>query len=342
MKRHLIIFGGFHDNPLREGDAKYFNDVHAFDTQEMKWKKLEISGVKPPSPRSGCNMFTTSDGRIVIYGGYSKEKVKNKTSGKKASAIDSSKEVGRAMDDMFLLVADKHDETLTKWRWHNVKQTGERPNARSGISSVAVPNSNKAFFFGGVNDEETNESDTDDDDDMRQGNFYSDLYLCSIENEKATWQKIELSGVNKDIVGEKKKRRGDRKDKQSDELKNQDDLDHSSEGGSDSEETAEQDSEATKGIERLEINPSEDEISQNQENTDCSNSTIRVVEDGAFTISSTIIHSESATQIESTNDAKKDKHHRGNGGITFKKGCGYIYGTVNMAYFILLQYKIPI
>ena len=84
MKRHLIVFGGFHDNPLRGGCAKYFNDVHAFDTQEMRWKKLEITGVKAPSTRSGCNMFALSDGRIIVYGGYCKENIKNKAgSGKK-------------------------------------------------------------------------------------------------------------------------------------------------------------------------------------------------------------------------------------------------------------------
>ena len=39
VRRHLVVFGGFHDN-LRE--CKYFNDVHAFDMDNMKWKKLEV------------------------------------------------------------------------------------------------------------------------------------------------------------------------------------------------------------------------------------------------------------------------------------------------------------
>jgi len=29
-----------------------------------------------PSPRSGCQMFAMDDGRIIVYGGYYKEKVK--------------------------------------------------------------------------------------------------------------------------------------------------------------------------------------------------------------------------------------------------------------------------
>ena len=38
LKRHLIVFGGFHDN-LR--DCKYFNDVHAFDLDNRKeWRMI--------------------------------------------------------------------------------------------------------------------------------------------------------------------------------------------------------------------------------------------------------------------------------------------------------------
>ena len=270
------------------GESKYFNDVHAFDLQEMVWKKLEISGVKPPSPRSGCNLFVTLDGRIVLYGGYCKEKVKTKvTTGKKGG--DSAKEVGKTLDDMFLLVPDKHDETLTKWRWHNVKQTGNKPNPRSGISSVAVPNSNKALFFGGVNDEENGNhiSDDEEDDEMRQGNFYSDLYSCLIENEKATWQKIEMCGTKTD-PSEKKRRRGAAKEKDSGTTEKHDD------DGELSEETDEdsENEEAAARIERLAINSNGDSKEDNHSTgQDCTS--VRVVEDGAFTISSTIVHTTS-------------------------------------------------
>ena len=94
VKKHLLVFGGFHDN-LRE--CKYFNDVHAFDLENMKWKKLELLG-STPSPRSACNMFTLQDGRVVIFGGYCKEK------GKKDS------ETGLTLQDMFLLSPDSKSE----------------------------------------------------------------------------------------------------------------------------------------------------------------------------------------------------------------------------------------
>ena len=99
VKRHLVIFGGFHDS-LSSGESKYFNDVHVFDTDERKWKKMEVTGVKPPSPRSGCSMFSLPDGRVVIYGGYCKEKQTKK--GKKGD----DNELGKTLSDMFLLAPD--------------------------------------------------------------------------------------------------------------------------------------------------------------------------------------------------------------------------------------------
>ena len=54
-------------------------------------------------------MFPTQDGRVVVFAGYCKEKVKKK-------------EVGVTLIDMFLLSPDKHDDTGVKWRWQTVKQ----------------------------------------------------------------------------------------------------------------------------------------------------------------------------------------------------------------------------
>eukprot|EP00094_Tigriopus_californicus_P001814 TCALIF_01753-PA protein Name:"Similar to Klhdc4 Kelch domain-containing protein 4 (Mus musculus)" AED:0.08 eAED:0.12 QI:98/0.71/0.62/1/0.85/0.75/8/31/515 len=152
-KKHLIIFGGFHDN-LRE--CKYFNDVYAFDLDNLKWKKLDVSGASP-APRSACNMFVLPDGRIVVFAGYAKEK------GKKDS------ESGITYSDMFVLTPDKHDTTMTKWKWNTVKQVGYRPSTRTGMSVAVAPNSVKIFLFGGV-------QDVKDEDEDLEGNFFNDLY----------------------------------------------------------------------------------------------------------------------------------------------------------------------
>ena len=62
LKRHLVIFGGFHDNL---SECKYFNDVHVFSLEERSWRKVTISG-QAPGPRSGCCMICLQDGRILV------------------------------------------------------------------------------------------------------------------------------------------------------------------------------------------------------------------------------------------------------------------------------------
>ena len=85
---------------------------------------------------------------------------------------------------------------MTKWRWYSVKQTGVKPAvARSGMSCVGVPNSSRAFVFGGVTDPEAGpdaaaaDAGSDSDDDGA-GEFFNDIYTITVDsNEKATWQK---------------------------------------------------------------------------------------------------------------------------------------------------------
>lgn len=89
-KKQIFVFGGYHDN-LRE--YKYFNDVYMFNLENYTWVKIEPSGTLPAA-RSGCNMAALNDGRIIISGGYSKEKVKK----------DVDK--GHVYSDMFALTPD--------------------------------------------------------------------------------------------------------------------------------------------------------------------------------------------------------------------------------------------
>lgn len=110
-KKQLVVFGGYHDNGM---DYKYYNDLHTFDLESRTWRKIEPAGKNSvichahqlkikiffflkgiaPSPRSGCQMLALPDGRILITGGYSKNKVKKD--------IDK----GIVHSDAFLLVPD--------------------------------------------------------------------------------------------------------------------------------------------------------------------------------------------------------------------------------------------
>jgi len=182
MKKQLFVFGGFHDNTR---DYKYFNDVYSFDIETYTWTALNPIG-NGPSPRSGCVFLPTDTGRAVIYGGYSKERLKK----------DVDK--GTAHADMFILALEKKREGVSegdhRWKWQSVKQSGNRPTPRSGMTGVLGPN-NKAYLFGGVFDEE-------DEDEFLEGVFYNDLLMLDLE--KCKWFSVELS---KQPVGEKKKRR---------------------------------------------------------------------------------------------------------------------------------------
>ena len=75
-------------------DYKYFNDVYAFNLDTYTWSQLEVSG-NAPSPRSACVMAPIQDqGRVVIYGGYSKERVKKDV------------DVGKPHTDMYMLIPE--------------------------------------------------------------------------------------------------------------------------------------------------------------------------------------------------------------------------------------------
>lgn len=184
--KRLVIFGGFHESV---NDYKYFNDVHVFDLETYTWSKIEPVG-KCPSPRSGCQVAALQDGRILVYGGYSREKVKK----------DVDK--GTSHTDMFYLHVDERVKPA-KWKWVQVKPTGIPPSPRSGFS-IAVSANNHAYAFGGVHDE-------DNDEENLVSIFHSDLYLLDMENGR--WLPITLHGKeSKDI----KRRRRKAKDEQDD------------------------------------------------------------------------------------------------------------------------------
>ncbi|XP_039174559.1 kelch domain-containing protein 4 isoform X2 [Crotalus tigris] len=173
-KRQLIIFGGFHESSQ---DYIYYNDVHAFNLDTFAWSKLAPSGMAP-APRSGCHLVSTPEGHLMVYGGYSKQRIKK----------DVDK--GTLHTDMFLLSA----EGLEKWAWSRVSPSGVKPTPRSGFS-VALAPGNRSLLFGGVHDEEKEES--------LEGDFFNDIYFCDLA--KNRWFLGQLKGSKSE---RKRRRRG--------------------------------------------------------------------------------------------------------------------------------------
>lgn len=178
-KKQIFIFGGFHET---YGDCKYYNDVYTFNLENYQWKKLEPVG-NGPTPRSGCQMAVTSEGKIIIYGGYSRQKIKKEL------------EQGIVHTDMYVLLPEVKDGSIEKWKWIQIKQSGIRPSPRCGFAFAPAPG-NRLFAFGGVYDEE------DENDEMLLSKFYNDLYMLDLE--RGRWLQIELHGKKK--VVEKKSR----------------------------------------------------------------------------------------------------------------------------------------
>ncbi|XP_072452229.1 kelch domain-containing protein 4 [Chiloscyllium punctatum] len=188
-KRQILVFGGFHESTR---DFIYYNDLYSFNLDTFTWSKLFPSGTGP-CPRSGCQMACTTDGNVVIYGGYSKQRVKKDV------------EKGIVYSDMFLL-KNEGKECKDKWVWVRLNPTGLKPSPRSGFSLAVAPN-NRAIFFGGVYDEE-------EDEDI-QGEFFNDIHIYDMV--KNRWFAVELKGYK----GEKKKRRRGRKAEDGTEVKSE-------------------------------------------------------------------------------------------------------------------------
>lgn len=168
-KKKLFVFGGFHDN---NSSYRYFNDLHFFSLENYTWTKVEPSGTLP-APRSGCCMIANPEGKILVWGGYSKSNVK--------------KEIDRGVThaDMFALAMDKND--LKSYKWTSIKPGGKRPPPRSGMSAVITANG-KVYTFGGV-------LDTEEDEEDVRGMFSNELH--SLDPVSHCWKKLELTSKKK-------------------------------------------------------------------------------------------------------------------------------------------------
>ncbi|XP_024591300.1 kelch domain-containing protein 4 isoform X1 [Neophocaena asiaeorientalis asiaeorientalis] len=175
-KRQLILFGGFHESTR---DYIYYNDLYAFNLDTFTWSRLSPSGTGP-TPRSGCQMTVTAQGSIVIYGGYSKQRVRKD--------VDR----GTQHSDMFLLKAEEGREG--RWAWTRVNPSGAKPTPRSGFSVAVAPN-HQTLLFGGVCD--------DEEDESLEGHFLSDLHFYDPVRNR--WFAGQLKGPK---VEKRRRRRG--------------------------------------------------------------------------------------------------------------------------------------
>ncbi|CAD1472406.1 unnamed protein product [Heterotrigona itama] len=197
IKKQLIVFGGFYDN-LR--DYKYYNDVYVFNLETYVWHKIELSGT-PPLPRSGCVLLPTSENKLLVYGGYSKERIKK----------DVDK--GCIHNDMFLMTPEKNDQTGLKWKWVSVKQSGIKVLPRCSASATLIQ-PNLAYIFGGVFDEE-------EEEELR-GTFYNDLLALDLE--KFQWHIVTLNG-KKDVTTRHRRRKLKEESGQENDIEAENDMD---------------------------------------------------------------------------------------------------------------------
>ncbi|KAF8771893.1 Kelch domain-containing protein 4 [Argiope bruennichi] len=174
-KKQIVVFGGFHET---FENYTYLNDLYVFNLETYTWSKIEPVG-KIPSLRSASLFAPLTDGRILLYGGYYRQKVKK--------GVDK----GSEFTDMYHLHVDERS-VPHKWKWLQVKPSGIPPSARTGLSIAVAPN-NRAYVFGGVHDDEV-------DEENLLSMFHNDLY--ALELDTGRWFPINLRG---------KKSRGGRK-----------------------------------------------------------------------------------------------------------------------------------
>eukprot|EP00912_Choanoflagellata_sp_UC4_P000825 UC4_evm14s507 len=194
-KRKLIIFGGFFDNNKRL--PAYYNDLHVFDTDSYTWSAVTFPPIlRQPCARSGFQMTSLADG-ILIYGGYSKKKLKGQV------------EKGYTLSDMWTLkpnpayteddgattnsgtcagasASKNSSQKVPQYLWKEVVQHGIKPGEIAG-ASMAFRSHKEAISFGGSRDDQTDHS--------IKGQFKYEFYRLAHENH--TWHTININENNR-------------------------------------------------------------------------------------------------------------------------------------------------
>ncbi|EDO34324.1 predicted protein [Nematostella vectensis] len=124
MGTKMLIFGGFgpkeDDEMAGPGEAEFtwFNDIFAFDTENLTWKKFMVTTVGSPTPRAAHCMCAVGF-KVVIFGGK----------------------------DSIARRHDTHILNTENMKWETVKTSGRQPSPRSFHSCAAV--GNRMVVFGG-------------------------------------------------------------------------------------------------------------------------------------------------------------------------------------------------
>ncbi|XP_014674445.1 PREDICTED: kelch domain-containing protein 4-like isoform X1 [Priapulus caudatus] len=307
-RKELVVFGGFHDN-IR--NYKYFNDVYVFNFETYMWTRVEPSGPQP-APRSGHQMAVLTDGRLLVYGGYSKVPVKK----------DADK--GTVHSDMFILGLDAKQGDPVKqkgerWKWTLVKQCGVRPTPRCGFSLATLPN-NRAVVFGGV-------LDTEEDDEELLGTCLNDFYQLDLI--KGKWQDLELKG-KRSFEKKARRRKKDKEEGGDDAMEEEGDDDAGEEEKEDLEDNLNElklkDGSSTTASELAEHpTQSVNDVSMHGPQT--------VYDDGVFKVSmGAASHSALGDHLTSPTTSTEQivrPSPRMNASMAFKRGILYLYGGVS-------------
>ncbi|KAL3777575.1 hypothetical protein ACHAW5_008594 [Stephanodiscus triporus] len=223
--RHsMILFGGFHES-FKNGDTRFFNDVHIYDFQSMTWTELKYGKLaRLPPPRSACNLAlmstSSSEEALFVYGGYSK--VRNASTvhvgngggdgngngnGQQQHRGLSKSSEGIVHVDCWMLplkslvgiAAGGGAAPPSPPTWERITRKGEYPSGRAGTSSVVLQK-NKMIVFGGVMDDEG-------DHHKMESIFYDDLFAFDMERRR--WFAMTLKERKVTVGGGRRRRKKD-------------------------------------------------------------------------------------------------------------------------------------
>ncbi|KAF5380001.1 hypothetical protein D9615_006253 [Tricholomella constricta] len=222
FKHYIVLFGGFYDPGIT---TRYLNDLWVFDTQEYKWRQIELRETDPrpsvsDSPRSGFSFLSSPDG-ILLYGTYSR----GDAGGYCKEYAKGKRPVGVMLEDTWFLnmsIATTSESTSTftststskskaagdmlTVKWERRKRPSYAPSTRSGCTMTLWSAKSTGILFGGVTDEDRHE-------ETLESVFWNDLAKPDAQRRygyqipgKGRWLSLVLKRPKKKGGGGRKKK----------------------------------------------------------------------------------------------------------------------------------------